>query len=237
MNNNIESNRCECIPRIGWTLLNHVSEFVLLCGFSVGSCCHWCQWFDYLGDCWIICHWCQVIDWLKIDEQCICIVLDETDRSQSGNQFIKMDHWYDAQMKMDQWVVIDTWWCIVCLMKRWLIIVLLWLIRCKNGWTPKWSPYGESPHEKTLCGLSYPRRMVGGPMLICGIMRWRSRKLLVNHPRWIVLVMSFPVVCGMSHSSSRFESYGLMKLEDPHMKAWSPQGQRSQSNLKEEIII
>jgi hypothetical protein len=33
------------------------------------------------------------------------------------------------------------------------------------------SPYGEIPHGKTLCGLSYPRRMVGGPMLVCGITR------------------------------------------------------------------
>jgi hypothetical protein len=24
---------------------------------------------------------------------------------------------------------------------------------------------------RSLCGLSYPRRMVGGPMLVCGIMR------------------------------------------------------------------
>jgi hypothetical protein len=32
-------------------------------------------------------------------------------------------------------------------------------------------PYGEIPHGKMLCGLSYPRRMVGGPMLVCGIMR------------------------------------------------------------------
>jgi hypothetical protein len=52
-------------------------------------------------------------------------------------------------------------------------------------------------------------------MLACGLMRLRSMKLL----RWIVLVMPFLVVCGMSHNSSRFESYGLMKLEDPHMKA------------------
>ena len=64
MNNNIESNWCERIPRIGWTLLNPVSEFVLLCGFSIGSCCHWCQWFDYLGYCWIICHLCKWFDWL-----------------------------------------------------------------------------------------------------------------------------------------------------------------------------
>ena len=38
-------------------------------------------------------------------------------------------------------------------------------------------------------------------------------------PRWIVLVMSFLVVCGMSHNSSWFESYGLTKMKDPHMKA------------------
>jgi hypothetical protein len=31
--------------------------------------------------------------------------------------------------------------------------------------------------------------------------------------------MPFPVVCGTSHNSSRFESYDLMKLEDPHMLA------------------
>jgi hypothetical protein len=39
-----------------------------------------------------------------------------------------------------------------------------WLIRSKYGLTPKWSPYGESPHGKTLCG-------VREPMLNCGIMR------------------------------------------------------------------
>ena len=48
--------------------------------------------------------WCQVIDWYD--------ALDENDRCPSGNQLIKMDHWYDALMKMDQWFVIDTW-CIV----------------------------------------------------------------------------------------------------------------------------
>ena len=88
-----------------------------------------------------------------------------------------MDQWVVIDMmKMDQWVSIDTWW-------RWIdvvslvydallekciddsIIILSWLIGSTNGWTPKWSPYGESPHGKTLCGLSYPRRMVGGPML------------------------------------------------------------------------
>jgi hypothetical protein len=35
----------------------------------------------------------------------------------------------------------------------------------------KWSPYGEIPHGKTLCRLSYPRSMVREPMIICGIMR------------------------------------------------------------------
>ena len=32
---------------------------------------------------------CQVIYWLMI-------VLDENDRCQSGNQLIKIDHWYDV---------------------------------------------------------------------------------------------------------------------------------------------
>ena len=89
-------------------------------------------------------------------------------------------HWYDEDrsmgchwyiMKMDRCDFIGIW-CIVGKMYRWLIIVLSWLISCTNGWTPKWSPNGESPHGKTLRGLSYPR-MVGGPMLVCGIMRWR----------------------------------------------------------------
>jgi hypothetical protein len=35
----------------------------------------------------------------------------------------------------------------------------------------------------------------------------------VKYPRWIVLVIPFPVVCGMSHNSSRLESYGHEKLE------------------------
>jgi hypothetical protein len=29
----------------------------------------------------------------------------------------------------------------------------------------------EIPHGNTLCGLSYPRRMDGVPILVCGIMR------------------------------------------------------------------
>ena len=86
-------------------------------------------------------------------------------------------HWY--MMNMDQCGFISIW-CIFGKMYRWIIIVLSWLIRCTNGWTPKWSPYGESPHEKILYGLSYPRRKVGGPMLVWGITRWRSRKLLVK---------------------------------------------------------
>jgi hypothetical protein len=39
---------------------------------------------------------------------------------------------------------------------------------------------------------------------------------------WILNVIPFMVVCGMSHNSSRFESYGLTKLEDPHMSSRSP---------------
>ena len=106
--------------------------------------CLWFQWFDYLGDCWIICKWfslIDVIDWCKVIDW--YDALDENDICSSGNQS----------------------------MQRWIIIVLSWLIRCTNGWTPKWSPYGEIPHGKTLYGLIYPRRMVGGPMLLCGIMR------------------------------------------------------------------
>ena len=69
-------------------------------------------------------------------------------------------HWY--MMKMDRCGSIGIW-CIVGKMYRWFIIVLSWLIRCTNRWTPKWSPYGEIPHGKTLYGLSYPRRKVEGP--------------------------------------------------------------------------
>jgi hypothetical protein len=35
--------------------------------------------------------------------------------------------------------------------------------------------------------------------------------------------MPFSVVCGMSHNSSWFESYGLMKLEDPPYNGLKPQ--------------
>ena len=27
-------------------------------------------------------------------------------------------------------------------------------------------PFGESPHGKMFCGLSYPKRMAGGPMFV-----------------------------------------------------------------------
>jgi hypothetical protein len=86
-------------------------------------------------------------------------------------------HWY--MMKMDHCGFIGIW-CIVGKMYRRLIIVLSWLIRCTNGWTPKWSPYGESPHGKTLYKLSYPRRTAGEPMLLCEIMKWRSMQLFVK---------------------------------------------------------
>jgi hypothetical protein len=36
-----------------------------------------------------------------------------------------------------------------------------------------------------------------------------------KYPIWIVLVMSFLVVRGTSHNSSRLESYGHEKLETP----------------------
>jgi hypothetical protein len=86
-------------------------------------------------------------------------------------------HWY--MMKMNRCGFISIW-CIARKMYRWLTIVLSCLIKCTNGWTPMWSPYCENPHGNTLCGLSYPRRMFGGPMLVCGIMRWRSMNLLVK---------------------------------------------------------
>jgi hypothetical protein len=35
----------------------------------------------------------------------------------------------------------------------------------------------------------------------------------------VITVMPFSVVCGMSHNSSWFESYGPTKVKDPHMKA------------------
>ena len=74
---------------------------------AVGSCCHWCQWFDWLmSSDWLISK-----DWL-IDDGCnvICIVL-------YGNSYMKMDQWVVIDMmKMDQWVVSDTWW-------RWIDVV------------------------------------------------------------------------------------------------------------------
>jgi hypothetical protein len=39
---------------------------------------------------------------------------------------------------------------------------------------------------------------------------------------WIVHVMTFPVVCGTSHNSSQLESYGHVKLENPHESSRSP---------------
>jgi hypothetical protein len=39
---------------------------------------------------------------------------------------------------------------------------------------------------------------------------------------WIVHVMSFPVICGTSRSSSRLRRYGLVKLENPHELSRSP---------------
>jgi hypothetical protein len=49
----------------------------------------------------------------------------------------------------------------------------------------------------------------------------------------IVHVIPFLVVCGTSHNSSWFESYGLTKLEDPHMSSRSPKSQSSQSGLRD----
>ena len=46
-------------------------------------------------------NWCQVIDWLMI-------VLDENDRCQSGNQLIKIDHWYDVYDAVVNWCKDDS---------------------------------------------------------------------------------------------------------------------------------
>jgi hypothetical protein len=43
-----------------------------------------------------------------------------------------------------------------------------------------------------------------------------------DYSGWIVHVMPFPVVCGTSHNSSRLESYGHVKLENPHESSRSP---------------
>jgi hypothetical protein len=40
--------------------------------------------------------------------------------------------------------------------------------------------------------------------------------------RWIIHVVSFPVICGKSLSSSRLRRYGLVKLENPHELSRSP---------------
>jgi hypothetical protein len=45
--------------------------------------------------------------------------------------------------------------------------------------------------------------------------------------------LHFLVVCGMSHNSSQFESYDLMKLEDLICHLEAPKGQSSQSGLRD----
>ena len=49
--------------------------------------------------------------------------------------------------------------------------------------------------------------------------------------------MPFPVVCGVPHNSSRFESYGLMKLKDPHMIGLKPQKVKEVKVTKPKMII
>ena len=48
---------------------------------------------------------------------------------------------------------------------------------------------------------------------------WNNEMKIKEIVGGIVLVTPFLVVCGMSHNSSWFESYGLTKMKDPHMKA------------------
>ena len=104
-----------------------------------------------------------------------CQLYDAYDVMHRWIWIIELSLIHDAEMKMVQCGFFDIW-CIV----RLIIIVLSWLIRYTNGWTPNWSPYGEIPHGKTLCRLSYPRSMVRETMLICGIMRWTPVNFLVK---------------------------------------------------------
>ena len=114
-------------------------------GEIVGSCCHWCQWFDLF----MSKDWCQVIDWCQ---SMIGWLMPKDDwwlNDVKGQRFDVYMFYHNILMNMD-WCDFIGIWCIVELMKRWIFIVLSWLIRCTNGWTPKWSPYGESPHGKIL---------------------------------------------------------------------------------------
>ena len=126
-------------------------------------------------DQWVVIDMMKMDQWVFIDAWC-----KDEDGSMSCHWYDEDGsmscHWYDEDGSMScHWYMMHSWfiWCNGGLMYRWLIIVLSWLIRCTNRWTPKWSPYGESPHGKTLCRLSYPRIMVGGPILVCEIMRAR----------------------------------------------------------------
>ena len=68
--------------------------------------CHWCQWFDYLGDCWIICHWCKwfglidVIGWCQVID--LYDSLDENVICPSGNQSMQ-NKWMNSK-------VVPLWW-------------------------------------------------------------------------------------------------------------------------------
>ena len=114
----------------------------------------------------------------------------------------------------------------------WLIIVFSWLIRTKYGWTPKWSPYGEIPPGKTLCCWVILELWLENTCLIMGY--WDEDQWIFqwNYNIWIVLVMPFLVVCGTSHNSSWFESYGLTKLKEPHMMAWIPKRSKKSKSLQ-----
>ena len=110
---------------------------------SVGSCCHWCQWFDYfdvkglMSSDWVI-NWCQVIDWCKWIDLWLM----------NNVYVLSLMRMIDVKWKpIDE----DGFFDILCIV-WWLIIVLSWLIRSTKGWTAKWSPYGEIPHGKMLCG-------------------------------------------------------------------------------------
>ena len=123
-------------------------------GEIFGSCCHWFQWFDWLisSDC--------LIDWY--DEYGSMSYHWYMIHDEDGSMWF---HWY----MMHYWKnVYMTHYCLIMIDKvhKWMNskVVPLW-------WNPSW---------EDVLQLSYPRSMVGEPILICGIMRLRSLKLLVK---------------------------------------------------------
>ena len=112
-------------------------------------------------------------------------------------------HWYDEDGSMNcHWYMMHSWciWCIVEKMYRWLIIVLSWLIRCKNGWTQKWSPYGEALTGRCFADWVILEEWLEDPyshyciIMIDKVHKWMNSKVV---PLWWnsredVLRLSYP---------------------------------------------